>query len=104
MNSALRGFSPVLFNHEVLRSFDSIALEMTCPQLLSPLVYCRPAETIEPGNALQETEMDGAGVCSERENAHLICTRPLFVVLFTTWLFLCFKGEQSPRSCGIHSF
>lgn len=49
--------------------------------------YCRPAETIAPGNALQETEMDGAGVCSKRENAHLICLTSLFVALFTTRFF-----------------
>lgn len=58
MNSALQGFSPVLFSHEVLHPFYTS--DMTSPWLLKLFAcFCLPAETIAAGNALQEPERDG---------------------------------------------
>lgn len=60
VNSALQGFSPVLFNHEIPYPFYSVTFDVMSPwpRKLFPC-FCLPTETIAAGNALQEPGMAG---------------------------------------------
>lgn len=101
MNSALWGFSLVLFNHEILRLFYSVACDMTSPRLHKLFLCCLPTETIDSGNAFEGPEMYGDCLWKMQIGSML----GLFVVpLFTTWLSFSFKEKQSPCSCRIHCF